>query len=221
MSNAKTVGSHLVVLCSPKGGTGKSSLARHLLVSASQDGRHAIGLDFDRQGTLAKWQSRRDKTRDTYPNFVPTEVATADLKDWRAALARAKGYAVVIVDTPPSVEDHIDSIYGLTQAAAFVIVPTGTSVDDLDSVVPWMRALGDRSVHAAFCFNKINRRTNSFLKAKARLLKAGPVSPVEIPTLEDIHVPATNGLSVLDHVKARGLAEFESLWDYVKREAKL
>ena len=85
MSNARTVGSHVVVLCSPKGGTGKSSLARHLLVSASQDGRHAIGLDFDRQGTLAKWQSRRDKTRDTYPNFVPTEVATADLKDWRAA----------------------------------------------------------------------------------------------------------------------------------------
>jgi chromosome partitioning protein len=209
------------VLCSPKGGTGKSSLARHLLVSAAQDGKDALGLDFDKQGTLAKWQARRDKTRATYPSFAATEVVSADLKDWRAVLAKAKERAIVIIDTPPSVEDHIDSIYGLTKMADFVIVPTGTSIDDLDSVLPWMKALGERSVHAAFCLNKVNRRTNSFLKAKARLLKFGPVSPVEIPTLEDIHVPATNGLSVLDHVKARGLDAFESMWDYVKREAKL
>jgi chromosome partitioning protein len=221
MSNDAANGCRIVVLCSPKGGTGKSSLARHLLVSAAQDGVRSIGVDFDKQGTLTKWQTRREKTRITYPNFVETSVVAADLNDWRAVLARVKDYAVVIIDTPPSVEDHIDSIYGLTKAASFVIVPTGTSIDDLDSVMPWMRALGERSVHAAFCLNKVNRRTNSFLKAKARLLKAGPVSPVEIPTLEDIHVPASNGLAVLDHVKARGLEAFESMWDYVKREARL
>jgi chromosome partitioning protein len=221
MSNDAANGCRIVVLCSPKGGTGKSSLARHLLVSAAQNGVRSVGVDFDKQGTLTKWQSRREKTRITYPNFVETSVVAADLNDWRATLARVKNYAVVIIDTPPSVEDHIDSIYGLTKAASFVIVPTGTSIDDLDSVMPWMRALGERSVHAAFCLNKVNRRTNSFLKAKARLLKVGPVSPVEIPTLEDIHVPASNGLAVLDHVKARGLEAFESMWDYVKREARL
>ena len=150
-------------------------------------------MDFDKQGTLAKWQARRDKTRMTYPNFVATEVVSADLKDWRAVLGKARERAIVIIDTPPSVEDHINSIYGLTKAASFVIVPTGTSIDDLDSVVPWMRALGERSVHAAFCLNKVNRRTNSFLQAKARLLKVGPVSPVEIPALEDIHVPQRTG----------------------------
>jgi chromosome partitioning protein len=127
----------------------------------------------------------------------------------------------VVADTPPSVEDHIDSIYGLSREADMVIVPTGTSVDDLDSVIPWMRALLERSVHAAFCLNKANRRTNSFVKAKARLLKIGAVSPVEIPALEDIHVPAAMGLSVLDHEKARGLDAFESLWDHIKREIEL
>jgi chromosome partitioning protein len=208
-------------LCSPKGGTGKSSIARHLLVSAAQAGLDVVGIDFDKQGTLAKWQARRDKTRATYPDFVATAVLGADLKDWRDVLARTKLRGLVIIDTPPSVEDHIDAIYGLTKAADFVLVPTGTSIDDLDSVLPWMRALGDRSVKAAFCMNKVNRRTNSFGTAKARLLKFGPVSPVEIPTLEDIHVPASNGLAVLDHVKARGLESFESLWDYVKREVML
>ena len=196
-------------------------MARHLLVSAVQNGIEAIGIDFDKQGSFFKWQARREKTRVTYPNFVPTDVIQIDLRDWRSALAGTKKRAVIIADTPPSVEDHINSIYGLCKEAALVLIPTGTSIDDLDSVIPWMRALGDRSVHAAFCLNKVNRRTNSFVKAKARLLKIGDVSPVEIPTLEDIHVPAASGLSVLDHEKARGLEAFESLWDYVKREAKL
>jgi chromosome partitioning protein len=211
----------VIVLSSPKGGTGKSSLARHLLVSAVQNGCEAVGLDFDRQGSFVKWQARREKTRVTYPNFVQTEVIQVDLRDWRAALTNARRRTVVIVDTPPSVEDYIDSIYGLSKEADLVLIPTGTSIDDLDSVIPWMKALGERSVHAAFCLNKVNRRTNSFVKAKGRLLKMGAVSPVEIPTLEDIHVPAASGLSVLDHEKARGLEAFESLWDYVKREANL
>jgi chromosome partitioning protein len=211
----------VIVLCSPKGGTGKSSIARHLLVSAAQSGLDVVGVDFDNQGTLLKWQARRDKTRQTYPDFVATEVIEADLKAWRDVLTKTNGRDLVVIDTPPSVEDHIDAIYGLTKAADFVLVPTGASVDDLDSVVPWMRALVDRSVKAAFCMNKVNPRTNSFGKAKGRLLKFGPVCPVEIPTLEDIHVPAANGLAVLDHVKARGLGSFESLWDYVKREVML
>ena len=216
---AKTA--RVIVLCSPKGGTGKSSIARHLLVSAAQAGLDVIGIDFDNQGTLIKWQARRDKTRLIYPNFATTHVLEAELKEWRGVLAKSMTRDLVVVDTPPSVEDHIDAIYGLTAAADFVLVPTGTSVDDLDSVVPWMRALVDRSVKAAFCMNKVNTRTNSFGKAKGRLLKVGAVSPVEIPTLEDIHVPAANGLAVLDHVKARGLESFESLWDYVKREVAL
>ncbi len=214
-------GSKVILLSSPKGGTGKSSIARHILVSARQAGLDAIGVDFDKQGSFHKWHARREKTRATYSNFVPAEVVQADLKDWRAALTQARKHAIVVIDTPPSVEDHIDSIYGLSKEAALVLIPTGTSIDDLDSVIPWMRALGERSVHAAFCLNKVNRRTNSFVKAKGRLLKIGAVSPVDIPTLEDIHVPAAMGLSVLDHEKARGLDAFEALWDYVKREAKL
>src|SRR3984893_3389715 len=113
MSNDAANGCRIVVLCSPKGGTGKSSLARHLLVSAAQDGVRSIGVDFDKQGTLTKWQTRREKTRITYPNFVETSVVAADLNDWRAVLARVKDYAIVIIDTPPSGEGHIYSLYGL------------------------------------------------------------------------------------------------------------
>jgi chromosome partitioning protein len=44
----------LVLVCSPKGGQGKSMLARNLLVCAALNGVRAVGLDFDQQGTLQK-----------------------------------------------------------------------------------------------------------------------------------------------------------------------
>ena len=54
-------GVSLIVLNSPKGGTGKSSLARHLLVSAVQNGIEAIGIDFDKQGKFLQMASSTRK----------------------------------------------------------------------------------------------------------------------------------------------------------------
>ena len=48
-----------MLLSSPKGGTGKSSLARNLLVCGAQAGLNVLGIDFDRQSTLHKWFLRR------------------------------------------------------------------------------------------------------------------------------------------------------------------
>jgi Mrp family chromosome partitioning ATPase len=93
----------ILLISSPKGGSGKSVLSRHLLVIAAQAGIHAIGLDFDRQQTLAKWAARRIRTREAFPDFVNTIVEAVPLQDWRGALRRTIGYQLAIIDTPPSV----------------------------------------------------------------------------------------------------------------------
>jgi chromosome partitioning protein len=53
------------------------------------------------------------------------------------------------------------------------------------------------------------------------LVKAGSVCPVELPQLEDIHVPSTKGLTLLDYSKSRGMEPFEEIWAYVRREIGL
>lgn len=211
----------VLLVSSPKGGSGKSVLSRHLLVSAAQAGIRAVGLDFDRQQTLAKWAARRTRTRETFADFAEAHVETVALQDWRGALRRTDGHELAVLDTPPSVEDHLPAIEALAEAADLVLVPAVCTQDDVDSVAPWVKALGAKGFRCAVVLNRANRRTTSYARMRGVLVKAGAVCPTELPQLEDIHVPASKGLTLLDYSKSRGIEPFEEIWAHVRREVGL
>lgn len=220
-SNTKSARCRVLLISSPKGGSGKSVLSRHLLVSAAQAGVRAIGLDFDRQQTLAKWAARRARTREAFPDFAEAAVEPVSLQDWRAALRHIEDYQLAILDTPPSVEDHLPAIEALGEAADLILVPAVCTQDDVESVAPWMRALAGKGFPCSVVLNRANRRTTSYAKMRGVLVKAGSVCPTELPQLEDIHVPSTKGLTLLDYSKSRGIEPFEEIWAYVRREVGL
>lgn len=220
-AEAKDARCRILLISSPKGGSGKSVLSRHILVSAAQAGIKAIGLDFDRQQTLAKWAARRVRTREAFPDFAETLVEPASLGDWRRALRRTEGYRLAVLDTPPSVEDHLPAIDGLGEAAHLILVPAVCTQDDVESVAPWVKALAGKGFTASVVLNRANRRTTSYARMRGVLVKAGSVCPTELPQLEDIHVPSTKGLTLLDYSKSRGIAPFEEIWAYVHREIGL
>src|SRR4051795_13698797 len=83
---ARPPGGRIVLLSSPKGGTGKSSLARNLLVCGAQAGLSVLGIDFDRQSPLHKWFLRRERLREGIPEAPRVEVQPAALADWRRVL---------------------------------------------------------------------------------------------------------------------------------------
>jgi chromosome partitioning protein len=211
----------IVLVSSPKGGSGKSVISRHLLVSAAQTGVRSIGLDFDRQQTLAKWALRRARTREAFPEFAETPVEPASLQDWRSALKRTNGHQLAIIDTPPSVEDHLPAIEALGEAADLIIVPAVCTQDDVESVAPWVKTLAAKGFRSSVVLNRANRRTTSYARMRGMLVKTGSVCPTELPQLEDVHVPAVKGLTLLDYSKSRGIAPFEEIWAYVKREIGL
>lgn len=211
----------IVLVSSPKGGSGKSVLARHLLVSASQAGLKVLGIDFDRQGTLEKWAQRREATRATFPDFAAVTVKSARLQDWRGGLRFANGAELTIIDTPPSVEDHLPAIAALAEASDLVIIPAVCTQDDIDSVGPWVEVLKKRNERSVVVLNRANRRTTSFARMRGKLVKIADVCPVEIPQLEDVHVPSSKGLTLLDYSKSRGQEPFDEVWAYVRRQVGL
>ena len=211
----------ILLVSSPKGGSGKSVLSRHLLVSAAQTGIRAIGLDFDRQQTLAKWAARRARTREAFPDFASTVVEPVSLLDWRSALRCTEGYQFAVLDTPPSVEDHLPAIDALSESADLILVPAVCTQDDVESVAPWVKALAGKGFKCSVVLNRANRRTTSYARTRGVLVKAGSVCPTELPQLEDIHVPSTKGLTLLDYSKSRGIEPFEEIWAYVRREVGL
>jgi chromosome partitioning protein len=221
MTKGRTSAKRTILISSPKGGSGKSVLARHLLVSAAQAGLRPVGLDFDRQQTLAKWSLRRARTREAFPDFAEVPVQPAILQDWRIGLRQADGYDLTVIDTPPSVEDHLPAIDALGRAADLVLVPAVCTQDDVEAVGPWLKILAEKGFRAVVVLNRANRRTSSFARMRGTLIKAGPVCPTEIPQLEDIHVPSMKGLTLLDYSKSRGIAPFEEIWAFVQREIGL
>ena len=160
----------IVLVSSPKGGSGKSVVTRHLLVAAAQDGQRVIGIDFDRQGTIDKWGKRRQAVRSKMPEFIDVPIIGAQLQDWRGGLSYAKGYDLAVIDTPPSVEDHMAAITGLAQAADVVVVPCACTQDDVDSIAPWIDVLNQVTNNTVVVLNRANRRTNSFVRFRGRLI---------------------------------------------------
>jgi chromosome partitioning protein len=211
----------IFTICSPKGGVGKTTITRCLLVAGAQFGLRTVGIDFDPQQSLGKWAARREKTRQALPSetFVSVPVHTFDLSEWRERVAEFSTHDLIVIDTPPGVEANLPAIRGLCEIATIVLVPTGTTRDDLDSVLPWMKELIEAKVRASFVLNKVNRRTNSFAKSRTRLIRVGPVCPIDIPALEEIHSQSDNGLTVLDMTKSKGHEPMEGLWMFAQQEA--
>jgi chromosome partitioning protein len=209
----------IILLSSPKGGCGKSSLSRNILVLAAQAGCKVVGLDLDAQGTLRTWADRRARVRASIPQLTDVPVLAATLGEWRFALEEARKQAdVVVIDTPPSIELNLNAIVSLAGEADLILIPCTPTQDDIDSVGPWMSRLLGFGANAVFVMNRANRRTKSFTAIRAKLLSAGPVCPVEIPLLEEIPLAAGKGLGVMDLTRPASGETFEGLWSYVARE---
>ncbi len=86
---------YIIAVVAEKGGTGKTTIALDLAVTATQKGHKVAVLDVDPQATASKWTDRR--TEDT-PWVVPTHAVRI-----AAAIEQAKGQGVnfIVIDTPP------------------------------------------------------------------------------------------------------------------------
>jgi chromosome partitioning protein len=102
--------SRIIVLGGSKGGCGRSTIARNLLVLAAQSKIKCIGIDLDRQATLARWAERRERARVSAPALTQVDVIQADLADWQSALAKCVDRDLIVIDTAPGVEMAIASM---------------------------------------------------------------------------------------------------------------
>jgi chromosome partitioning protein len=139
---------YIIVLGNEKGGTGKSTVAMHIIVNLLRDG-HAVGtIDVDaRQGTLTRYvenrRIRKEKTNENLPlsEHIPVfrskleSVPAAEAEEtsiFGEALKQLKHCDYIVIDTPGSdtylsrlAHSHADSL----------ITPLNDSFIDLDMLV--------------------------------------------------------------------------------------
>ena len=118
----------LVSLVSQKGGVGKSSLARTLAAEFTKHGWDTLLADTDyQQSTSFRWCERRksDNTLRSVESRLFRLVSDAIRAD-------NSDYDLVILDgAPQSSKGTLDA----ARASTLTIIPTGTSVDDLEPAI--------------------------------------------------------------------------------------
>jgi chromosome partitioning protein len=133
-----------VALLARKGGTGKTTLAVHLAVLASESGRRVLLVDTDPQRSAGDWWRVR-KTDD--PQLV--ECAAKRVPAVLEAAER-DGIDLVVVDTRPSVEADTADIARLSD---MVLIPTRPGILDLRAIAPTTEVV--RSVNLPGCATMI------------------------------------------------------------------
>jgi len=206
-----------ILVASGKGGSGKTTCSFNLATQAMKDGMRVLLVDLDSQQTLTRWSAGRPA------EATHVAVVTRRLKDLTVAAinefgstARELDADLIIIDTPPGLDDWPQQTQDLLTKCHFVLVPTSQGRPDVDSVVEWMAVLKREGAKAAFVLNRTDRKHLSFEDAKRRLNRAGMLCPFDIRRLTDIENTYKWGLGVSEINGAAGNQEVESLWHFVR-----
>ncbi|KXV70397.1 hypothetical protein AD951_02990 [Acetobacter malorum] len=216
-----TVLGKTILFASVKGGTSKSTLSECVSVCAARDGMKVSGIDFDPQATFRNWGDAREGTQKSIPSLTSVPVKSLSLSKWKTVEDFTDDNDLVVIDTPPALENDADAFLGLSQLADLVLVPTSATHNDISSNTPYLLSLKKAGVKAFVVFSRVNRQTKSFREARQRVAKYARVLPVEIPIAEDMHVHNHGGLTSVDIKDARGSKDVELLWDLIKHEIEL
>lgn len=200
-----------VVISSPKGGCGKTTIARNLAAAAACDGLSVSTADLDLQRTLSRWARRRPAG---LPGVNHYEANLADVD----ALMAEEGVELtdlLIIDTPPSIEMQPAQAKRLMTGANLVLVPCRATYDDVELAVPYLQVLRDMGARVAVVMNAVKPRVNAAAE-KTLLLRVAEVCPIEIGDRADYNRAAAKGLSLVDINGHVGGDEFRGLWAYVQ-----
>ncbi len=182
----------IITIVSNKGGVGKTTLSVNLAVAAEMTGLKTAILDLDPQSSSELWKDVRGKANPTVHG-----VKWGRLKEAINA-AEADGYDLIIIDTPPKIEEAITPA---AKAADFCLIPVVPSAPDLQAIGATM-ALFDRiNKQAAVVLNSCP--TSDGLKSGARAVVEDayefPLCPIEIGRRIDF---------VHAHAEGKGVVEF-------------
>jgi chromosome partitioning protein len=198
-----------ILVTSPKGGCGKTTITRNMAVIAHLNGINTATIDLDPQGSLTHWHRLREQTSKAFlkrQGVIITDEALDEITGIanyatpprdvdEADLANLK-HDLIIIDPPTAVEEYGEAMKRLILAADFVLVPCQPTADDAVSTIPWMEMIGRLGKPAAFILNRVKPRTRSLREAKQQLASVGEICPIEIRDLEDIHRVGAEGLGI-------------------------
>lgn len=197
----------IISFVTQKGGTGKSTLAVNLAVTAEAAGERACIIDLDPQGTSAGWYETRTAETPAVLDHNQAGQLDATLKQLEAA-----GFTLAVIDTP-GIDSH--ATRGAMRAADLCLVPVRPSEADVKATMPTIRALVAMACPYALVINQAptNRQARLTSTVSLRLSNDGPVLPVAVAARIDHQYAYALGQGVQEFAPdGKATAEIAELW---------
>lgn len=191
----------IISVLAQKGGVGKSSISRTIAVEFTRAGWRTLLADIDSsQITSNRWAEKRRNAAGIEPQIKTGVFPMAAL-----AVEQAVDYDLVIIDgAPHSTQGTLDA----AKASNLIIIPTGSSMDDLEPSVLLANELAN-SLNSENIVFSLFKTTSDAQEREARetLVDAGySVLPISIPV-------KTGYIDAFDHGFCLTETKYEKLND--------
>lgn len=194
----------VILIHSPKGGSGKTTISRELAVAATRAGRRAALIDLDPQSTLTGWFGRRQAETP----LLLSAPAGLDFSGLRNA-----GLDELLIDTPPGQPPFLANLFRQADA---VLVPVRPSPDDLLAAATVAENLTVGGHPAwAFVLTQTPARSRLADSALRQLAGLGRVAPVSLGFRTDYPTAAVSGTAGVEYPGTKSEAEVTQLRAYV------
>lgn len=162
---------YTILIMSRKGGSGKSTTAMNMATRFAKEKYQVALMDFDPQKTLTKWHGRRDDYFQGNNSILYTPCSQETFAVEHQALEES-GCDVLIIDTPPTISDFHDD---LLKASDFALVPTKTTMEDLETIAEVVDSIEKNETAYGFLINETKNKTLLYLSIKDVLVEYGAV----------------------------------------------
>jgi len=187
-----------IAFLSQKGGSGKTTLAVHTAVAATEDGERVVIVDTDIQHSATTW----------------SEARAANLAEVIAA-ARGEAMTLCIIDTAPHAAPDAARVARLADLIVIPVRPTAFDIAAAGSAVDIVQAAGARAV---FVLSACPFRSPEIAETRAVLAGYGlPVAPAEITDRRAFARAVASGRAVTEFESSgKAAEEIRALWLWLK-----
>jgi chromosome partitioning protein len=206
----------ILSLLAQKGGVGKTTLAVHLAVLASQKGQRVILVDTDPQKSTADWWEVREAHE---PELVAIDAAQLSQV---VKAAKKDSVDLVLVDTAPHAQAEAAVAAKLSD---LVLIPTRPAILDLRAIGSTVEIAKAVSAKAAIVLNSCPPRRGTGEAAIVHEARKGladyglPIAPQAITQRAALSHALIDGRAVTEfEPKGKASTELESLWTWLQKE---
>jgi chromosome partitioning protein len=206
-----------IAFLTQKGGTGKTTLAASLAVTAAQSGERVIAFDLDPQASLARWGERRNVAKAAIRVMVePLERdRLRRLPAILDGLALA-GFTLAVFDTAGADSAAVQLV---TETVDLCLLPSRPSQLDVEATATTFRTAYLAKRNAAFILNQCpaTYRSSRARDAAKGLTGLGVLAEPMVSVRMDYQDALAAGLGVTEYDRSgRAAQEMKLLWSWTR-----